>query len=106
MRYDPDVAKDIILATLALHNWLRTDTVGRSMYTPPQSLDSEDIITGRLINGEWRDRHEGNGVIRLANQGGNHHALSSLQMRDILCEYFIGVGAVPWQDRMIGVRPE
>ncbi|KAK3926080.1 Protein ALP1-like [Frankliniella fusca] len=106
MRYDPDVAKDVILATLALHNWLRTDTVGRSMYSPPQSLDSEDVITGRIIDGNWRDRHEGRGVMRLANQGGNHHAASALELRNVLCEYFNGIGAVPWQDRMIGVPAE
>lgn len=103
MRYDPDDAKAIILATLALHNWLRTDTVGRSMYTPPQSLDCEDIITGRVHPGEWRDRYEGRGVMRLANQGGNHHAVSALELRNILCEYFNGIGAVPWQDNMIRV---
>jgi len=80
--------------------------MGRSMYTPPQSLDSEDIVTGRVHPGDWRDRFEGRGVRRLANQGGNHHAASALELRNILCEYFNGIGAVPWQDDMIRVPAE
>lgn len=103
MRYDPEDARAIILATLALHNWLRTNTVGRAMYTPPNSVDNEDILTGRVEPGDWRDAHQGTGVRRFAHQGGNRHPTSALELRDALCTYFNGEGAVPWQDKMIRV---
>jgi len=34
MKYDPDDARTIILAICCLHNMLRSDSVGRTMYTP------------------------------------------------------------------------
>jgi len=102
MRYDPEDAKWIILAACALHNWLRTDSVGRGMYTPPTSVDNEDILTGTLQPGVWRNE-QGTGMRRLANQGGNRHPVCALEIRNTFCEYFNNVGAVPWQDRMINV---
>lgn len=44
--------KDITLAAVALHNMLRvmsTDT-----YSPPDLVDKEGIISGRLLQGQWR----------------------------------------------------
>ena len=80
MRYDPDDAKAIILAACALHNWLRTDTVGRALYTPSRSLDTEDILTGRVEVGDWR-HDQGLGMIRLANQGDNRDPSCAIEMR-------------------------
>ncbi|KAK3928051.1 Chemotaxis protein CheA [Frankliniella fusca] len=102
MRYDPDVSTTIVLAVCCLHNWLRSDVVGRSMNTPPNFVDSEGVYAGRVNMGEW---HDGNnaGLARLVHQGGNRHAESALDLRNRWCEYFNGPGAVPWQDRMMSV---
>ena len=96
-------AKAIILATLALHIWLRSDTVGQAMYTSANSVDHEDILSGRVQPGDWRNNNVCTGVVRLANQGGNHHHVGALVLRNTLCTYFNGVGAVPWRDKMVRV---
>jgi len=100
MRYDPDDARTIILAICCLHNMLRSDSVGRTMYTPPGYIDMEDIMTGQLQQGEWR-KEQGQGLLNLQHQGGNRHARAVIEMRETLCEYFNHVGRVPWQDQAI-----
>ncbi|KAK3912146.1 Major inner capsid protein VP2 [Frankliniella fusca] len=100
MRYDPDDAVTIIMATICLHNWLRSQAVGRAMYTPSPFIDFEDELAGEVIEGEWR-AETANGIVNFCGQGGNRHANDALQLREMWCEYFNGVGAVPWQDRMV-----
>ncbi|KAJ8685504.1 hypothetical protein QAD02_021297 [Eretmocerus hayati] len=54
MRYDPDDARDVVLAAVCLHNYLRTHSVGRAMYTPSSILDIEDETGGMIHLGEYR----------------------------------------------------
>jgi len=102
MRYDPDIATTIILAACCLHNMLRSDSVARAMYTPSGSIDVEDVIAGRIREGDCREVR-GTGVVRMENQGGNRHPMSALNLRERWCEYFNGPGAVPWQLKMVTV---
>lgn len=46
LRHEPKRATDIVLATVALHNFLRSKRITRQLYTPQDSLDVEDILTG------------------------------------------------------------
>ncbi|KAE8743226.1 hypothetical protein FOCC_FOCC011161 [Frankliniella occidentalis] len=98
MRYDPDDAVHIVKAIICLHNLLRTDVVGRAMYSPPDMLDREDELTGTMQRGQWHDV-TGNGMVNLSDQGGNHHARDALQLRAEWTEYFNGPGAVPCMAR-------
>lgn len=100
MRYDPDDASTIVLTTIRLHNWLRSQTVGRAMYTPPEFIDNEDELTGQLHLGVWREE-VAHGVVNMVAQGGNRHGQDSLNLRDQWCKYFNGVGAIPWQNAMV-----
>jgi len=100
MRYDPDDARTIILAICCLHNMLRSDSIGRTMYTPPGYIDMEDVMTDQLQHGEWR-KEQGQGLLNLQHQGGNRHARAAIKMRETLYEYFNHVGRVPWQDQAI-----
>lgn len=79
---------------------LRTDVVGRAMYTPPSYIDVEDELTGNFLPGDWRNEQV-QGLVRFQNQRGHRHANRSLALREMWCEYFNGVGAVPWQDRVV-----
>lgn len=103
MRYDPDDARTVTLAILALHNLLRTDALGRTLYSPPEMLDREDELTGTIVRGTWRD-NMGNGLRNLCPQGGNRHAVDALQLRQDWAWYFNGPGAVSWQERMVTIR--
>lgn len=99
MRYDPDNACDIMKAIICLHNCLRSNSVGRAMYTPPNMLDVEDEMAGTIRLGDYHQEQCG-GLVRFANQDGNRHADAALALRDRWCAYFNTVGSVPWQDKM------
>lgn len=73
MRYDPDDARDIVIAICCLHNMLRTDAVGRAMYTPPLYADTEDELIGNISPGDWRNEQI-QGLVRLRNERGYRHA--------------------------------
>lgn len=79
---------------------LRTEIVGRQMYTPSEFLDQEDELMGRFHPREWRQEPTSS-IINLSNQGGNRHANAALLLRDKWCDYFNRVGAIPWQEHMI-----
>ncbi|XP_011170279.3 protein ANTAGONIST OF LIKE HETEROCHROMATIN PROTEIN 1 isoform X2 [Solenopsis invicta] len=99
MRYDPDDARNIVLAICCLHNMLRSHSVGRAMYTPPGYIDMESEMTGQIQHGEWRE--QGHSLLNFQHQGGNRHTSAAIQMRETLCNYFNNVGRVPWQDQAI-----
>lgn len=100
IKYDPDDAKKIIMATCCLHNMLRNKVVGRIIYTPPTFIDEEDIMTGEIRQGDFRIE-SASGLVNLSRQGGNRHANSAILLRNKWCIYFNTEGAVPWQERMV-----
>ena len=53
----------------SLHNYLREQTVSRSIYMPHGSVDGEDSDTHALIPGEWRSEGNPQGWVTLARQG-------------------------------------
>lgn len=46
LRRSPERAMQMVLAAVALHNFLRCKRSARLLYTPPDSLDVEDVLTG------------------------------------------------------------
>lgn len=100
MRYDPDVAALIVQTCCCLHNFLRSSIIGRTLYTPENTLDVEDVLIGRIQPGEWR-QEPATAFAPLIHQGGNRHANAALRLRDEWCYYFNNIGTVPWQDRMV-----
>ncbi|XP_036143374.1 protein ALP1-like [Monomorium pharaonis] len=100
MRYDPHCAKEIVLVCCCLHNMLRSQVVGRAMYTPSIFLDKEDVFGGEMRLGDWRNESV-QGIVNFVHQGGNRHSNPALQLRDMWCAYFNTVRAVPWQMQMI-----
>jgi len=81
MRYDPDNASKIIWACCCIHNWLKSQIVGRNMYTPPDFLDVEDELFGQIYLGEWREVRA-HGMIEFRQQGDNRYSNASIQLRD------------------------
>lgn len=51
LRQKPHRAVKVVKATIALHNFLRTKNSSRGRYTPPESLDVEDVLTGKCKMG-------------------------------------------------------
>lgn len=71
-----------------------------AMYTPSSYIDVEDELTGNLLLGNWRNEQV-QGLVRFQNHGGYRHVNRALSLREMWCEYFNSVGAVPWQDRAV-----
>lgn len=91
----PDKAQDVVLAACALHNYLRTKLPS---YTN-SLLDHEDEHTHVVVPGEWRKDAAMNNIPPLR---GNTSLATAKRQRDRLCAYVNGVGAVEWQDRIVG----
>ena len=51
----PEKVKKIVLAVLVLCNWLRADTNSKHIYCPPGMIDQDNLETGEVIPGSWRE---------------------------------------------------
>lgn len=100
MRHDPDVAVLIVQTCCCLHNFLRSNIIGRTLYTPENTLDVEDVLIDTIQPGEWR-QEPATAFAPMIHQGGNRHANAALRLRDEWCYYFNNVGTVPWQDTIV-----
>ena len=90
----PERAELVVLAACALHNLLRTKMPS---YTN-SLLDTESEETHEVTPGVWRNDGEMQGLDPLA---GNTSLFCAKRQREELCDYFNGIGAVEWQDRMV-----
>lgn len=88
--------KDIIMATCSLHNLLKRQNP-RS-YTPPGFTDNENLIETTVRLGDWRKEAPEMMPLAPTNQ---RPSAKAIKIREDLCSYFSGVGAVPWQEKMI-----
>ena len=62
---EPSKVENIVMASVVLHNLLRSKSETRKVYTPPGSLDWEDELTNEVHEGEWRKDDEPEGLIPL-----------------------------------------
>lgn len=70
-----------------------------SKYTPTPLLDAEDVINFNTSLGEWRN--DVNAMEPIAPEAVvNRAPEGAISARDVLCDYFMDEGAVPWQERM------
>ena len=90
----PDRAESCVLAACAMHNMLRTKMPS---YTNTL-LDIESPETHEVIPGVWRNESTLQSIDALH---GNTSLQCAKRQRNQLCEFVNGVGAVPWQDRMV-----
>ena len=93
----PNNCEKVILASCALHNYLRTKSPSR--YTPSGCFDRENI-DGSIANENWRKD------IRIPMQGiekpqGRNYTLDAKNICDSFCEFFNTTGSVSWQNDYI-----
>ncbi|KAM7294246.1 hypothetical protein ISCGN_023763 [Ixodes scapularis] len=101
LRHNPNRAIDIVLATVALHNFLRARRTTRQLYTPPDSLDAENILSGTVRNGSWREGVTPAGAMRQFRRGGSNSSDDAKAVRELYTRYFVNEGQVSWQWRMV-----
>ena len=94
---DPEKVEKIVLATCVLHNFLRSKSLARAIYTPSDSLDKEDPKTHEVRDGSWRDDSAPNGMVAMARQCGNRPPTAAKDIQDELKSYFNEQGQVNWQ---------
>lgn len=91
----PDKVELIVLASCALHNYLRT--ISSCTYTPPGSIDTEDPVSHTLARGSWRN---GTNLEGLNVNGPRNYTRDAKEVRDQLKTYFCTPrGEVSWQYR-------
>lgn len=95
----PENAERVVLATVALHNFIKLNGT-ENRYIPPNFVDREDSDHA-IHKGEWRQEVENLPPARL---GSNNSTRAAFNQRDDLANYFVNVGAVPFQYRVIRNR--
>lgn len=88
----------VILAACSLHNWLRKTNAQN--YWPNGIADSENLHSGTIVDGKWREITQGLRSTH-ADRSSNNPTRDVTNLRNRYCQYFIGEGAVPWQNQMI-----
>lgn len=86
--------KKYVLATCALHNFLRKNNT----YISPQSVDTEDVDQHCINRGDWRQSQ--NNLISLRKVNYCRTKDLSKEVRHRYLQYFKTIGAVPWQNYM------
>jgi hypothetical protein len=90
----PSTTKKVVLACCVLHNFLRT--------REGSTLDSSE--NGNLDVAS-NDTAQATGLAPLhANGGHGRHSHEAKVLRDKLAEYFVGVGSVNWQEKIVGLE--
>ena len=93
----PDKAKDITMATIVLHNMLRTKCQGS--YTPEGSMDQE-VSSGGVELGDWREDSV-SFTNALPKTKSNRASDSAENIRNTLADHFYGPGQIPWQWKIL-----
>ena len=93
----PDSAVDIVMAALALHNYLRSNVPGR--YTSSGTIDTED--DNGMVEGTWRNEINQNPFPLLPNFKKGKQTQRAEGVRDQLRRYVNGPGQVPWQWKVL-----
>lgn len=95
LEFMPTNAEKIVLACVALHNFILMNDYAR--YCPSNYVDSYSPEGTRLL-GEWRRELRNNGgPLRSIRSHARRSSCSSLQQRRKLVEYFATEGAVAFQ---------
>lgn len=98
----PQKACLAVYACCVLHNILRDSLTTQNSYLF-NHIDREDIHTGQVIGGTWRNE-PGSGLRGITTgRQFNRSSADAMYLRNLYKEYFSSPqGAVPWQNRAIG----
>ena len=99
MALEPNKAVDVTLATIVLHNFLRSKS--REVYTGEGSLDLESN-DGNITPGDWRRENEQIDFLHpLPVTRSNRATNTAESVRNILADHFYGPGQIPWQWKIL-----
>ena len=93
----PSTTDLVIKCVCYLHNWLIT--TANINYFANGTLDYEDLDTGIIHPGSWRNTNEIFPSAR--NLSSNNYSSDAAKKREKYADYFMDKGAVPWQINFI-----
>lgn len=93
----PDKVDKIVLACCTLHIWLRKTS---ATYFTPRLIDTENLETGEILLGTWRNIQSG-GLRDLGNVRSHNHTKAAVLIRDRYADYFTTTGKQLWQNEII-----
>ena len=96
----PVKVKGITLAALTLHNWLRADSSSWNIYCPPALVDREDLETGEIITGSWREDTPTDSFLDLQPSFSRNFSSEAKRMCEELTQWFNNEGDLVWQRRV------
>ena len=92
----PESVIKVILACCSLHNFLMKKSA--NAYAPPGSVDTD--VNGEVQQGSWRNENIASKLQSLPKTK-QRCPKNAEEMRDLLCNYVNGPGAIPWQWRVL-----
>lgn len=95
-----DTIETLVKTACALHNWLR-QTSSRT-YFPSGSVDEEDLNTGVLTPGAWREVPSL--MLSVNRLSSNNYARTGERLRQLYMQQFMTRLSVPWQMMSIGIE--
>ena len=100
---DPVKVREVVLAVLVLHNWLRADTNSKHIYCPPAMIDQDSLETGGVIPGTWRNDTPRDSFLDLESSLSRNSTRVAKEMRQEFTRWFNNEGDVEWQRKMCGL---
>ena len=94
----PEKVEKIILAVVALHNFLRQ--IDNDNYTPVGFVDSENE-SGEITEGQWRSKIDGNNLKPVNRVQNSRYTNTTLQTREEVSKFLMNEGSVSWQLKYI-----
>lgn len=96
----PENAEKIVLATIALHNFIKKNNQSSQLYCPPGYADSEDEH-GNIIHGAWRNEVDASPTLFThGRMGSNNASASAFDQRNTLKNYFMSEGKIERQNKI------
>lgn len=92
----PESVTNIILACCSLHNFLMKRSM--SLYAPSGSIDM--VIHDNILEGSWRNEVSASKLESLPKSK-QRCPKNAEEMRDIICDYVNGPGAISWQWKVL-----
>ncbi|CAH2088731.1 unnamed protein product [Euphydryas editha] len=87
MLLEPELASQVVMACVVLHNFLRRNRPSRTVYNPPSTFDVYDGDE-LIIPGSWRDDIPNNPVLRDIGNIPRRSPKNPLEIRNEFANYF------------------
>lgn len=84
----PSKTTSLVMAIVALHNMLMTKS--KDSYAPVCLVDQEDLLTNRIVPGQWRGMADVSNDLQTCAQ--RKASSNAKEIRDVFKDYFMGSG--------------